>query len=53
VRKICDKYLDKGAESVILGCTEFAVMLGDDSLKVNTIDVLVEATIKHWLMRFD
>ena len=47
VRKICDRYLSQGAETVILGCTEFAVMLGNENLpKINTIDVMVEATIK-------
>ena len=45
--KICDKYLKLGAETVILGCTEFAVMLKDQSIpKINTIDILVNATIK-------
>ena len=47
VKKICKKYLKKGAEIVILGCTEFAVMLKEENFpKINTIDVLVEATIK-------
>jgi len=47
VRNICEKYLSKGAETIILGCTEFAIMLGDENLpKINTIDVLVEATIR-------
>ena len=46
VKKICQKYLNKGAKTVILGCTEFAVMLNKEKLpKINTIDVLVEATI--------
>ena len=47
VKNICHRYLCKGAETVILGCTEFAVMLDKDQLpKINTIDALVEATIK-------
>jgi len=47
-KKICKKYLIKGAEIIILGCTEFAVMLNEVNLpKINTIDVLVEAVIKR------
>ena len=35
--------------TVILGCTEFAVMLGEGNLpKINTIDVLVEAAIRKF-----
>ena len=50
VRKICQTYLDKGAETIILGCTEFAVMLGKENIpKINTIDVLVDATINKFL----
>lgn len=45
-KNICIKYLNQGAETIILGCTEFAVMLKDETLpKVNTIDVLVNSTI--------
>lgn len=50
VRKIVDKYLKQGAETVVLGCTEFAVMLGNEKFqKINTIDVMVEATIDRFL----
>lgn len=46
VRKICRKYLKMGAECVVLGCTEFAVMLEKEKFpKISTIDVLVEAAI--------
>ncbi len=46
VKKICEKYLDKKAETIILGCTEFGVMLDNENLsKINTIDVLVEIII--------
>lgn len=49
VRRLCKRYLDKGAGAIILGCTEFAVMLGkEDFPTVNTIDVLVETTIKKF-----
>ncbi|MFH1210125.1 MAG: amino acid racemase [archaeon] len=48
VIKICERYLNSGAETIILGCTEFAVMLGEENFpKINTIDVLVEATIRR------
>lgn len=51
VRKICRKYLNMGAEIVILGCTEFAVMLSEENFPVvNTIDVLVDATISRFLL---
>lgn len=42
VRKICYKY----NEPVLLGCTEFAVMLKDEQIeKINTIDVMVDAVM--------
>jgi len=48
--KICRQYLQKGARTVILGCTEFAVMLGQENMpKINTIDVLVEATVRRFI----
>lgn len=51
VKKICNKYLKKGAETIILGCTEFAVMLNKENIpKIDTIDVLVEATINKLLI---
>lgn len=47
VKEIAEKYLDKGAEIVVLGCTELALMLKDiDIPKINTIEVLSGATIK-------
>ena len=50
VKKICQKYLYKGCGTIILGCTEFAVMLNEENLpKINTIDVLVETTINKFL----
>lgn len=49
VREICQKYLGMKAETVILGCTEVAVMLdNEDFPKINTIDVLVEATMSKF-----
>lgn len=39
---ICNKYLTKGSGRVILGCTEFAVMLKDEQIpKINTMDILL------------
>ena len=50
VRNIVKKYVAQGAETVILACTEFAIMLGnEDFKKINTIDVLVEATIDRFV----
>jgi len=50
-KKICEKYLEKGAKKIILGCTEFAVMLGKENLpNINTIDLLVDATIKKFIL---
>lgn len=47
VKDICQKYLKKGAQVVILGCTEFAVMLSQANFpKINTIDVLINSTIE-------
>ncbi len=41
-----------GAETVILGCTEFAVMLGKENIpKINTIDVLVKAVVREFNIR--
>lgn len=49
VHKICESYLDSGkADMVLLGCTEFGLMLDDSKFpKINTIDVLVNATINR------
>ncbi|MBI2675987.1 MAG: aspartate/glutamate racemase family protein [Candidatus Aenigmarchaeota archaeon] len=45
VKTLCDKYLGKGAETVILGCTELALILDRQVPAIDTIDVLAEATI--------
>lgn len=46
VENVARGTLDKGAEAVVLGCTEFAVMLKDSAIpKINTLDVLVDGTI--------
>ncbi len=46
VKEIVDKYLFLGSEVVLLGCTEFAVMLEFmDVPKLNTIDLLVESVV--------
>jgi len=48
---ICEDYLKKGSEIIILGCTEFAAMLEkDDFRKIDTIDLLVRATVEAFEM---
>lgn len=49
VVEICNKYLSNGdTKTVILGCTEFGLMLNNgDFDKINTIDVLVKATVER------
>ncbi len=51
VKSICMKYLrNKPDTPVLLGCTEFAVMLGNENINsINTIDILVESTINKCL----
>ena len=50
VREICGKYLKSGAEKVILGCTEFAVMFKESQMpKIDTIDVLVETVLDRFI----
>jgi aspartate racemase len=50
VRKISNKYIKKGSETIILGCTELSLMLKKEKInKINTIDVLVDATIRRFL----
>jgi aspartate racemase len=46
VKTICEKYLNRSVELIVCGCTEFGVMLENDIPKINSIDVLVNATIK-------
>ncbi len=47
VETIAQRYLDKGAERILLGCTEFAVMLNNSNIpSINTIDVLVDSVIE-------
>ncbi len=51
VRGLCQKYMMRGAETVIMGCTEFAVMLGKENIsKINSIDILVDATEKRFIL---
>ena len=46
VLEIASKYIDLGAETTILGCTEISLMLGDLlTRKIDTMDILSEATI--------
>ncbi len=51
-KEIATKYLNKGAEVIILGCTELALMLKNVAIpKINTMEALLEATVKR-LNRF-
>lgn len=48
-KKICKKYLKRGVKTIILGCTEFAVMLKNEKFsKINTLDILVEAIVNKF-----
>lgn len=50
VERIAQRLVDLGAETLILGCTEFAVMLeGSQLATVNSIGVLVEETVERFL----
>ena len=47
VENIVTKYLNKGAESILLGCTELALMLKDKPFpKIDTIDLLANKIIE-------
>jgi aspartate racemase len=49
-RDSVQRLMGRGAQRVILGCTEFAAMLQDTSLqKIDTIDVLADATTKRFM----
>jgi aspartate racemase len=53
VKGIANRYLNKGAETIILGCSEVAVMLKDEDMpKINTVDVLVDITINKFLLPY-
>jgi len=44
--KICDKYLNEGAESIIMGCTELELLMREVNIKkINVIDLMVEEII--------
>lgn len=48
VKSITKKYLNQGAEMIILGCTELALMLKNENIpKINPMDILAEATMKE------
>lgn len=49
VENVARKTISEGAEAVVLGCTEFAVMLKDANVpKIDTLDVLVDGTIDFY-----
>lgn len=48
VISIVNRQLSLGSEAVLLGCTEFGIMLGNQNIpKINTMDVLVDAVIRR------
>jgi len=52
VEVIAKKYLSKDSEIILLGCTEFAVMLDSSEIhKLDTIDVLVECVVERCRLR--
>lgn len=50
VEKIATQCIAQGAEAVLLGCTEFAVMLEQAELpKIDTIDILVDYVVGRYI----
>lgn len=48
-KEIAEKYFNKGAQKIILGCTELSLMLEDSALPtIDTIDILVAAVINKY-----
>jgi len=48
LKSITDKYLSRGVDIIILGCTELALILEKENIpKINTLDVLLETTVKQ------
>ncbi len=48
VKAICDKCTERGAPTILLGCTELAIMMKDCGY-IDSISVLVDATINKFL----
>ena len=48
VKELYDKCIKRGAEAIILGCTEVALMLAGLPSTIDSIEVLVEATIERF-----
>ena len=49
VEGIARKYLRKGADTILIACTEPSVMLKDVNIpKIDTLDILVESVIKKF-----
>ena len=48
IREICDKYLNKGAEAIIMGCTEIEILMKNENIrKINVMDILVDSVISR------
>ncbi len=46
-KSIIRKYLDKGSQKIILGCTELSVIAENKPYLTDTIDILLKAVIKN------
>ena len=45
---IAKKYINRGAEIAVLGCTEISLMLKDSKIrKIDTMDILIDASLNH------
>ncbi len=50
LRKICQKYLKKDSEAVILACTELALMLENENIsEISTIDIMVQVVADRFI----
>jgi len=48
VKDIAKNCLKRGADFILLGCTEVALMLKNENIpKINTMEILEESTIKY------
>ena len=46
---VCEKYAARGAEAVILGCTELPLLLKDGDISIpviNTMELHIEETVR-------
>jgi aspartate racemase len=49
LKEICEKHMNDGAETIILGCTELSLMLENEHLpSIDTVDLLVNSTLEKF-----